>query len=313
MALGGAGRAYTDPMSEPLETLLVATDFSDTARAGVDWAIEIARRHGARIRLVHGLLPAHRMTDFVPAPPDFTEALQSAAASRLDDAAQRVRNAGIGVDTDLRLGLASQAILEAAREGGVDLVVIGTRGLSGLGHLLLGSTAERVVQHAPCPVLSVHPGDRERHRRIRTVLVPTDFSRDAEQVATAAARILGPDLEETRLILLHAYHQPFEYTAYGAIPTAVDYYKDVAGAAEEKLSEVAASLAGLGPAIEIRALEGYPPETIVTEAEACGADLIAMGTHGRSGLAHMFLGSTAERVVQRAACPVLTVRRKQKA
>ena len=56
------------------------------------------------------------------------------------------------------------------------------------------------------------------------------------------------------------------------------------------------------------AREGFPPEVILGEAEAAGADLIAMGTHGRTGLAHLVLGSTAERVVQRANCPVLTVR-----
>lgn len=296
-------------MSEPLESVLVATDFSPTARAGVDWAIEIAREHGARIRLVHGLLLASRMTDYVPAPPDFTEALQAAATARLEEVCDRVRNAGIEVSSDLRLGLPSQAILEAVREEGADLLVIGTRGLTGVGHLLLGSTAERVVQHATCPVLSVHPGDHEEHRRIRTVLVPTDFSRDAESASAAATRMLGHDIEGARIVLLNAYHLPFEYTAYGTIPTSVDYTRDVEGVAQEKLAEIAEKLGAGGLEVETRAVEGYPPEVIVDEAEAIGADLIAMGTHGRTGLAHLFLGSTAERVVQHAGCPVLTVRR----
>jgi nucleotide-binding universal stress UspA family protein len=298
-------------MSEPIKTILVATDFSPTARAGVDWAIEVASEHDASIRLVHGLLLAHRMTDYVPAPPDFTEALQAAAAARLEEVCQRVRKAGVEVSSDLRLGLPSQAILEAAREEQADLLVIGTRGLSGVSHLLLGSTAERVVQHASCPVLSVHPGDHERHRRIRTILVPTDFSRDAELATAAANRFFGEDFEGARLVLVHAYHLPFEYTAYGTIPTSVDYTKDVEGSAEERLAETAAGLADLGPEIETRAVEGYPPDVIVEAAESVGADLIAMGTHGRTGLAHLFLGSTAERVVQHARCPVLTVRQRR--
>ncbi len=298
-------------MSEPIQNVLVATDFSKTARAGVDWAIEVARDHGARIRLVHGLLLASRMTDYVPAPPDFTEALQAAAAARLEEVCDRVRNAGIEVSSDLRLGLPSQAILEAVKEEKADLLVIGTRGLTGVSHLLLGSTAERVVQHATCPVLSVHPGDHERHRRIRTILVPTDFSRDAESATAAAMRLLGDDIEDARIVLLNAYHLPFEYTAYGTIPTSVDYTRDVEGAAEEKLAEIAGALAADGLAVETRAIEGYPPDVIVAEAESSGADLIAMGTHGRTGLAHLFLGSTAERVVQHAACPVLTVRRQE--
>jgi nucleotide-binding universal stress UspA family protein len=298
-------------MNDPIRSVLVATDFSQTARTGVDWAIEIASDHGARIRLVHGLLLANRMTDYVPAPPDFTEALQAAAAARLEEVCERVRGAGIEVSSDLRLGLPSQAILEAAKEDQADLLVIGTRGLTGVSHLLLGSTAERVVQHASCPVLSVHPGDHEQHRRIRTVLVPTDFSRDAESATNAATRLLGEDIEGARIVLLNAYHLPFEYTAYGTIPTSVDYTRDVEGAAQEKLAAIAAALTEDGLSVETRAIEGYPPEVIVAEADSAGADLIAMGTHGRTGLAHLFLGSTAERVVQNANCPVLTVRRQE--
>jgi nucleotide-binding universal stress UspA family protein len=296
-------------MSEPIRNILVATDFSPTARAGVDWAIEVASDHGASIRLIHGLLLASRMTDYVPAPPDFTEALQAAAAARLEEVCDRVRGAGLEVSSDLRLGLPSQAILEAIREQEADLLVIGTRGLTGVSHLLLGSTAQRVVQHATCPVLSVHPGDHEEHRRIRTVLVPTDFSRDAESATAAARRVLGADIEGARIVLLNAYHLPFEYTAYGTIPMSIDYTRDVEGAAQEKLAEIAAKLAADGLEVEIRAVEGYPPDVIVDEAEKSSADLIAMGTHGRTGLAHLFLGSTAERVVQHARCPVLTVRR----
>lgn len=291
-----------------IRRILVATDFSDTARAGLDWSIEIARTHGASIRLVHGLLLANRMTDFVPSPPDLTENLQEAASGRLNEAAEPARRAGIEITTELVLGLPSQAILEAAEERPVDLIVMGTRGQTGLRHLLLGSTAERVVQHATCPVLTVHPGDRDRHRQVRTILVPTDFSKDARLATSAAIDLLSTLPQGARLILLHVYHLPFEYTAYGMIPTAFDYFKDVEGAAQDRLREAAGRLEREGLSVETVAREGYPPEVIVDAAESAGADLIAMGTHGRSGLAHLLLGSTAERVVQRARCPVLTVR-----
>ncbi len=295
--------------TRPIRTILAATDFSDTAQAGVDWAVELARGHGARVVLVHGLLLPHRATDFVPSPPDFSDALQEAASGRLNGAAEAARARGVEVVVELRLGVPSQTIIETAREEQADLVVIGTRGLSGLKHMLLGSTAQRVVQHCESPVLAVHPGDVDKHRQIRTILVTTDFSRDAALASDAALRLLGEDVAGAKLVLLHVYHLPYEYTAYGAIPTAVDYFKDVEGAAEERLVELAAPLRERGLEVVTRALEGFPPEVIVTEAEAAGADLIAMGTHGRTGLAHLLLGSTAERVVQRAGCPVLTVRR----
>lgn len=293
-----------------LQTILVATDFSDTARAGVDWAVELAKTHGARIELVHSLLVPSRATDFVPSPPDFTEALQEAASGRLNEITELVRAQGVEVTAELKLGVPSQVILDTARQVNADLVVIGTRGLSGLRHLLLGSTAERVVQHAHCPVLTVHPGDADKHRSIDTILIPTDFSKDAETAYFAALHLLGRT-EGTRVVLLHVYHLPYEYTAYGTIPTSLDYFKDVEGAAEERLTGLAQELERQGFNVETVAREGFPPEVILGEAEAVGADLIAMGTHGRTGLAHLVLGSTAERVVQRADCPVLTLRSHQ--
>jgi nucleotide-binding universal stress UspA family protein len=290
-----------------LQTILAATDFSSTARAGVDWATELAQAHGARIELVHSLLVPSRATDFVPSPPDFTEALQEAASGRLNEITDYVRGKGVEVSAELKLGVPSQVILETARQKNADLIVIGTRGLSGLRHLLLGSTAERVVQHAHCPVLTVHPGDADKHRSIDTVLVPTDFSQDAETAYSAALELLGRG-NGTKVILLHVYHLPYEYTAYGTIPTSLDYFKDVEGAAEDRLTALTEELKGKGFQVETIAREGFPPEVILAEAEAAGADLIAMGTHGRTGLAHLVLGSTAERVVQRADCPVLTLR-----
>jgi nucleotide-binding universal stress UspA family protein len=157
--------------------------------------------------------------------------------------------------------------------------------------------------------LTVHPGDIQKHRRIRRILVPTDFSHDAEDAIHTALALLRDLDKGAHLILLHVYHLPIEYTAYGTIPTSVHYLEDAGAAAEARLDETAASLAREGLMVEPVARQGYPPEVIVEEAEERQVDLIAMGTHGRSGLAHLLLGSTAERVVQRAPCPVLTVRR----
>lgn len=298
-----------DANRNPIDQILVATDFSTTAAAGLAWAQEIARDHGAAIRLVHALLLPNAMTDFLPSPPDLTEELRVAANRRLEETVSEVRAAGLEATGEVRLGLASEAIVEATRETRPDLVVVGTRGHSGLRHLLLGSTAERVVQRAPAPVLTVHPGDADHHRRIRTILLPTDFSTDAENAAETALDLLAGVTEPARLILLHAYHLPYEYTVYGTIPTSFDYRQDVGGASAARLEEVAEPLRSKGLSVETRSCEGYPPEVIVAEAESLGADLISMGTHGRSGLAHLVMGSTAERVVQHAPCPVLTVRR----
>jgi nucleotide-binding universal stress UspA family protein len=293
-----------------LETILVATDFSPTADVGLSWALGLGRLHGARIHLVHGLLLPSQMTDFIPSPPDSGIEIRQAALARLDETANRVRESGIEATSNLLLGVPSQNIIESAQEEKADLIIIGTRGLSGVEHLLLGSTAERVVQRAHCPVLAVHPEDAVDQPEVRSILVPTDFSKDAERATHAALALLREQPTDTKLTLLHVYHLPFEYTAYGTVPTSWDYFKDVEGAATDRIAEIARPLEEEGLKVETRTAEGYPPEVIVRVAEEIGCDMIAMGTHGRTGLAHLLLGSTAERVVQHAGCPVLTVRRR---
>jgi nucleotide-binding universal stress UspA family protein len=304
------------PVPEPGETaalaqVLVATDFSETAEAALDWAVAIARHHGARVHLVHGLTLPSPLPDYVPSGADFGQELHRIAQAKLEETAARVRQTGLAVDLDVLVGVPSQVIVRAAEEAGADLVVLGTRGLTGITHLLLGSTAERVVQRCPCPVLTVHPGDRGRHRTIRTVVVPTDFSGGAGEAARRALRLLAPLDGGAHLVLVHAYHLPIEYTAYGPIPTSVNYLSDVGADAQERMDRMAKELAREGLTVETATREGYAPDVIVEEARERDADLIAMGTHGRTGLAHLLLGSTAERVVQHAPCPVMTVRRRE--
>jgi len=291
--------------------VLIATDFSDTARAAADWALELARTRNAKVCLLHVLtLPAPR-PHYAPAPPDLQQALQKAAVEQLDAEADRLANRGVEVEAALEIGIPSQTITRFAEKLQPPLLVIGTRGLTGLSHLLLGSTAERVVQHARCPVLTIHPEDAGKHRTISTILVPTDFSESSERAVHTAHSLLAPLERNAKLVLLHAFNLPIEYTAYGPIPTSVGYLEDTGLEAQEHLDKLARELRSGGLNVETVAREGYPPEVIVSEAERVGADLIAMGTHGRSGLAHLLLGSTAERVVQKAPCPVMTVRYKK--
>jgi len=120
----------------PTGSILVATDFSTTAQAGVDWALEIARNHGTGVILVHALLLPNRATDFVPTEPGITESLWQAAQSRMDEAAAAAREKDVEVTAEVRLGIASEALLEAIEEHDPHLVVIGTRGHTGLKHLL---------------------------------------------------------------------------------------------------------------------------------------------------------------------------------
>jgi nucleotide-binding universal stress UspA family protein len=297
-------------MNAQTSPIVVGTDFSETAGAALDWAVELARQQGARVELVHAVTVPPSIPGYVPTPDvAFQEEVRKAARERLDEAAGTARQSGVEIAVWLGVGTPSQVILDRAAEVGAGAVVVGTRGLTGLRHLLLGSTAQRVVHGAACPVLAVHPGDLGKHRAIRSVLVPTDFSSDAELAIATARRLLAPLQNDARLILVHAYNLPIEYTAYGPIPTSINYLQDAGLETERRLFEIAQTLQAEGLTVETVAREGDPAHVIAEEAAKRGADLIAMGTRGLSGLRHLLMGSTAERVVEYAPCPVVTVRR----
>lgn len=291
-----------------ISTVVAATDFSEDAACASAWAKELARQHGARLVLAHSFVadtvPA---PEFVPLPPQYYEEIHGEARRQLDAAAAALRGDGVEVESELVLGSAANGVADVARRHHADLLVAGTRGRTGWKRALLGSTAARLLREAPCPVLTVHRNDGAEPRPVRTVLVPTDFSQDAGLAADAALRLLGPT-GERRLILLHAYRVPVEAMHLPA-QVLMEAIRSAAETARGSLDALATKLRRPGLTIEPMARQGYPPDVVVEQATLAGADLIAMGTHGRSGLGRLVLGSTAERVLATAPCPVLTVRR----
>jgi nucleotide-binding universal stress UspA family protein len=110
------------------------------------------------------------------------------------------------------------------------------------------------------------------------------------------------------VILLHAYHLPVEFQQLEGAYLPADFWASVKNEAEESMQRLASGLEAQGIRVEIAVCEGYAATVIVEEAASREADLIVIGTHGLSGLKHLLLGSIAERVVQKAPCPVLTVK-----
>ena len=141
---------------------------------------------------------------------------------------------------------------------------------------------------------------------VRRILVPIDFSDHAAPVLEWAAHLA--EEHDAELILLHAYHLPVEFQQIEGAYLPKDFWDSVKGEAEQNLERVAEGLRTSGLAVRVVVCEGYPATVIEDEAIEQRADLVVIGTHGLSGLKHMLLGSIAERVVQKAPCPVLTVK-----
>lgn len=295
-----------------LRTILAATDLSDTAAAALEWAQEIAGDHQAHLHIVHGSNLVGWSTDYLEIDARIPTQIQEATRQKLTQIADKHRQGGLQVSSEVKPGEPCDVILSAAEARRVDLIVVGTRGQRGLDYLLLGSTAQRVVQRAACPVLTVHPQDAENQRPIRRILVPTDFSAEANAALRASLTLSRGGPEATQIILVHAYVVPYELMgADGFVSTAagLEQWQTAQADVEQRLEVCARPLRDAGVGVETLGLEGYPPEVIIDKALENAVDLIAMGTHGRTGLTHVLLGSTAERVIHRAPCPVLTVRR----
>ena len=137
--------------------ILVPTDFSDGSSEAFETALGLAVDSGARLTLFHvHHVPATVVPDVIlPMTPELMHNVQHSVDLVLEQLCDRARQAGVEADIRTAFGTTHAEICETAEELGVDLIVIGTHGRSGLSHALLGSVAEKLVRRAPCPVLTV--------------------------------------------------------------------------------------------------------------------------------------------------------------
>ena len=144
-----------------VQRILVPLDFSRHAEFILEWATHLAEEHDSKLLLLHAYhLPVEfQQLEGAYLPQDFWASVKSEAEQNLNRYAEPLRAKGLTVEVIVREGYPATVIEEEAVELEADLIVIGTRGLSGLKHLLLGSIAERVVQKSPCPVLTVKTHD----------------------------------------------------------------------------------------------------------------------------------------------------------
>jgi nucleotide-binding universal stress UspA family protein len=151
-------------MAETITKILVPVDFSPHADRAFGYATTLATRFHAALGLVHVVedpfvTGAWNAEVYVPNVPELLEALTAGAEQQLTTLGQSAVALGLTAETAVITGRPAHAILEHAKAGGFDLIVMGTHGRTGLSHVVMGSVAERVVRKAPCPVLVVHAGE----------------------------------------------------------------------------------------------------------------------------------------------------------
>ena len=300
-----------NPLQFKIETILMPLDFSPASMEALNYAVWLAKQFRAAIHLVHVYPP-----DEASAPGGGHLLFQSAEAiERLNEELTGIHRKHAPTfrpeNCHVRGGRPYEEIVRLAPEIDADLIVLATRGHSGLKRLLLGSTAERVVRSAPCPVLVVRrrkeraKGSRESFV-IRTILVPTDFSR-CSLAGTEYAAFLAKNLHAT----VRLFHAMYPYTNYVFVDRAGVRVSGLAEAMEETARQEMDALKQMdflrGLSVQTEVLPGHAIDEIGAAAGDPDVDLVVTSTHGRTGLKHALIGSVAEHVVRYAERPVLVV------
>lgn len=224
----------------------------------------------------------------------YLRSLKTAALLELGRLTRMAEDGGASARPLLLYGDPRVCILDTVGRTRVVMIVMGTEGRTGWDRLRTGSTAEGIVREALCPVLTVHGGlagdefRRPAKVRFKRLLVATDFSRASES-ALQIVRSLAPKLRAA-IRIVH-----------------VTQASSRSGQADRMLAEHVRDLRSHGIEAEGVCVPGEPVETILAQAAAYQADLLAIGTSGRKGLGGMVLGGVAAALLKRAGCPVLTV------
>jgi nucleotide-binding universal stress UspA family protein len=299
-----------------IQNIIVPIDFSKMSMQAIQIAKQLARRFDASIHLAH-VRQFNYAADFVaPAPPivpfSFMTYEQDAEQTALKELTKVASECGVSsANCDVLAGAPPfDEICRLAQTVPADLVVMPTHGRTGLKHVFLGSTAERIVQDSSCPVLVTRGNALQANNgsrfRIKTILVPVDFSgcsREGLQYAINFASEFN-----AKIILLHATYLGYIYSAEGTgIYDIPGLQKAARKTAERKMRELVRSVNFAAVKFETAFTEGSPVLDICAFAKDHDIDLIITSTHGFTAFTHVLIGSIAEQVVRHAPCSVLVV------
>lgn len=278
-----------------MKKILVPTDFSKPAQIAVDVAVDIAKQANSQLILLHVIEEASGTSFNITGEVDvsagwedklFTMKLIERSKKQMAKAMEQLKDAGVKVKQELRVGTAFHGMRDIITEQKVDLVVMGTAGRTKLEEMVIGSNTEKVVRHSKCPVLTIHK--KPVTTDFKNIVYATSMSKDEE--------VFSRIVRNTQMLYDATVHLVRVNTPGNFQRDAVvkKYMQDFA----KKLQLKNFTLNIFNDLSE--------EEGIIYFADSINADLIAMATRGRTGFAHVMAGSIAEEVVSHARRPVLT-------
>ncbi len=275
-----------------MKKIIVPVDFSEISSHALDFAIDFNNIIKGEIILLHVLeLPSYSFSVMGEMDLDQPDKLLNAkfiegAHNRLTEWSERVKDAGQEVKIRMKHGHPYEKMAKEIVEEKANWIIIGSHGASGLSEILLGSNAERVIRHSECPVITVKGPTKIAD--MKNIVFASDLSEDQNWVAYKAK-----DVQEMLGLNMHIVKvkTPHNFLSEDVVQ---DQLKAFASRNHFENST-------------LNSIEGdYPDEGIVEFAEKVGAGLIVIGTHGKTGLAHIFGGSRAEDLANRSTIPVMT-------
>jgi nucleotide-binding universal stress UspA family protein len=285
-----------------LKNILYATDFSPAAEMAVPYVRGLAQQYGGTVHALH-------VRSFAPYPIIGPEALPVVIEAAEDQAKLDAEQLD-GMFRDLphkvyvEKGDIWPVMSDLIRQEHIDLIVLGTRGRTGVGRALLGSAAEEILRLAPCPVLTVGPyvsKDTNRRLEMKEILFATDFSPESLEAVPFAVSMAQE--HQARLTQLHVIPDPEQ----GDLVHPQSYMENTLRKLRKLVNGEAENWCEPKCVVE----RGDAAQKILETATAIGADLIVLGVRGTRGhvvASTHILPSIAHTVVTNAQCPVLTVR-----
>src|SRR3990172_5948391 len=274
------------------ENLLLATDGSEFSEGAIREAIRLAKRCSSKLSAISVI---ETNPEYEPIAPQLLERSEKAAREHLEAVKARALKEGVACETSILEGQDSYNYISAeAAKGKASIIIMGRRGRTGLKRLAMGSTTARVIGHAPCNVLVV-PSSAQVE--FKSLVVATDGSRYSTAAASEAIGIAKRNNGKLTVISV----VPAEL----AMPTDVDFVvtqrerlaEKEMHTAEQNAKVVKEAAQKEGVAVQAFVMTGKPADAIIETAREKNADLIVVGSHGRTGLEKLLMGSVAERVI----------------
>lgn len=286
-----------------IEKLLLPTDGSEFSEGAIREAVNLAKTCSSKLFVVSVI---ETNPEYESIAPQLIEKAEKETRQHLESVKNRAAKEGVDCEIIARQGEDPyKYIVDEAAKHQVSMIIMGRRGRKGLKRLMMGSVTAKVIGHSPCNVLVVPRAARLEFRKILVATDGSKYSNAAASEAVAIAKRCGASLIAASVV-------PYEtISPLGIVHSEMQWElvtEESRKAAESNIKNVKEIAEKEDVKIEELILEGRPYEAIINAAKENRVDLIVVGSHGRTGLDRLLMGSVTERIIGHADCAVLVVK-----